>query len=282
VLQIAVLMACHNRRAKTLECLKCLTLAANKAAVTYRLYVFDDGSTDGTADAVRAQEPGAVILRGDGTFFWNRGMNRVFDAAMQDGFPAYLWLNDDTMLEPDAIAQILAVCEIAEEAVMVVGAVRDPESGRMSYGGNRRVDPLLRPFLCTRVEPNGLPQDVDVINGNVVFVPDSVARALGNLDPVFEHAMGDTDYSMRARQRGLRILQTGRYVGLCSPNPLKGTHQDNTFGVIERLRRVFSRKGLPWRSWLTLCRRHGGVLWPVHFAWAYTKVILGRGWFIDK
>jgi GT2 family glycosyltransferase len=275
-MKIAVLIACHNRRAKTLECLEHLAAAAENAEVQYRLYLFDDGSTDGTAVAVRAKEPDAVILTGDGSFFWNRSMNRIFEAAMQEGFAAYLWLNDDTMLEADAITQVLAAYHSAEEEVMVVGAVCDPETGQRTYGGNRRVDPFLRPFLCTRVEPNGTPQDVDVVNGNVFFVPDAIARVLGNLDPIFEHAMGDTDYSMRARKREMRILQTAGYVGSCSRNAVRGSHKDSTLNMSSRLQEVFSRKGLPLRSWLTMCWRHGGALWPVHFIWAYAKVILGR------
>jgi GT2 family glycosyltransferase len=274
--QIAVLMACHNRRETTLVCLKRLAAAAKNSSVRYRLYLFDDGSTDGTADAVRVQEPDAVVLTGDGTFFWNRSMSRVFESAMLEGFPAYLWLNDDTMLEPDAIKQILAASGSTKEDVMVVGAVRDPVTGHLTYGGNRRVDPRLRPFLCTRTEPNGTPQDVDVVNGNIFYVPDKIARRLGNLDPVFEHGMGDTDYSMRARKRGLRILLTAGYVGTCSHNHAKGTYKDSTLNVAGRLRKALSRKGLPWRSWLIMCWRHGGVLWPIHFVWAYAKIILAR------
>ena len=275
-IQIAVLMACHNRCAKTLECLNRLKSAADRAVLRYRLYLFDDGSTDGTADAVREQEPEAVILTGDGTLFWNRSMNRVFEAAMRAGFPAYLWLNDDTMLEPDSVIQLLEAYKSAEEDVIVVGAVRDPDSGQLTYGGGRRPHPYLRPFLCSRVELNDTPQEVDIMNGNVVFVPDAIARALGNLDPVFEHGMGDTDYSLRARRQGVRILQTAGCVGLCSHNPQQGTYKDQALCLSSRLRQVLSRKGLPWRSWFTICWRHGGVLWPVHFIWAYTKVILNR------
>jgi GT2 family glycosyltransferase len=276
ITQIAVLVSCHNRREKTLACLRCLASSAEHAAVRYRLYLFDDGSTDGTSDAVRAEEPDAVILTGDGSSFWNRSMNRAFESAMREGFSAYLWLNDDTMLELDAIQHILAAYYSAEEAVMVVGAVRDPDTGQGTYGGKRHANSRLRPFLATAVEPDGTPQDVDVVNGNVVLIPDAIARVVGNLDPVFEHAMGDTDYSMRARQLGLRILQTAVYVGTCSRNPASGTHKDVALDIRERVRQVFSRKGLPWRSWLTMCRRHGGMLWPVHFFWAYIKVILGR------
>ncbi|WP_162264486.1 glycosyltransferase family 2 protein [Thiobacillus denitrificans] len=270
-------MACYNRRAITVECLQHLAITAQRAGVDYQLFLFDDGSTDGTAEAVQSLLPDAAILRGDGSYFWNRSMNRAFDAAMQVGFPAYLWLNDDTMLQPDAFSLLLSARDsAAPDEAIVVGAISDPVNGRTTYGGARYVSPRIRPFLATVVHPGPQPQDVDVVNGNLVLVPDGIARKLGNLDPVFEHGMGDTDYSMRARKLGIRIVLTAGYVGVCSRNSLKGTHRDKALPLQQRLKQIFSRKGLPWRSWLTMCWRHGGMLWPVHFLWGYTKVILGR------
>lgn len=275
--QLAVLMACYNRRAITVECLEHLAITAQRAGVDYQLFLFDDGSTDGTAEAAQSLLPDAVILCGDGSYFWNRSMNRAFDAAMQVGFPTYLWLNDDTILQPDAFSLLLSARDsAAPDEAIVVGAVSDPVNHQTTYGGARYVSPRIRPFLCTVVHPAKRPQDVDVVNGNVVLIPDGIARKLGNLDPVFEHGMGDTDYSMRARKLGIRILLTAGYVGVCSRNSLKGTHRDRALPLQQRLKQIFSRKGLPWRSWLTMCWRHGGMLWPVHFLWGYTKVILGR------
>ena len=37
---------------------------------------------------------------------------------------------------------------------------------------------------------------------------------------------------------------------------------------------IRSRKGLPFRSWLHFTRRHGGLLWPLFFAWPYAKLPL--------
>lgn len=270
-------MACYNRRAKTVECLEHLAITARRAGIEYQLFLFDDGSTDGTTEAVQSLEPEAVILRGDGSFFWNRSMNRAFDAAMQAGFPAYLWLNDDTMLHSDAMGLLLSARDSSvPDGAIVVGAISDPEGGHTTYGGLCDVEPRFRPFLAKLLDPIDRPQAVDVMNGNVVLIPDSVARKLGNLDPVFEHGMGDTDYSKRARKLGIPVLLTAGYVGACSRNPLKGTHRDKALPLLQRIRQIFSRKGLPWRSWLTMCWRHGGVLWPVHFLWGYAKVILGR------
>ena len=38
----------------------------------------------------------------------------------------------------------------------------------------------------------------------------------GNIDPVFEHAMGDTDYALRAGAAGVPVYVASGYVGLCS------------------------------------------------------------------
>lgn len=276
-MKMAVLMACYNRCAKTVECLEHLAIAAKGTGVDYQLFLFDDGSSDGTAEAVQALEPNAVIIRGDGSNYWNRSMNRAFDVALKAGYPAYLWLNDDTMLKPYAFSMLLSALDsVAPDEAIVAGAISDPESGQTTYGGARYVSTRLRPFLATVVHPGTQPQMVDVVNGNVVLIPDGIARKLGNLDPVFEHGMGDTDYSMRARKLGLRILLSAGYVGTCSKNSAKGTHRDTALPLMQRVRQIFSNKGLPWRSWLTMCWRHGGVLWPVHFLWGYIKVFLGR------
>ena len=132
-----------------------------------------------------------------------------------------------------------------KEEVMVVGAVRDPETGQLTYGGNRRVDPSLRPFLCTRVEPNGSPQDVDVVNGNIFFVPDSIARAIGNLDPIFEHGMGDTDYSMRARKPGTAYFADCWLCWLLFAQSSTGTHKDGALAMTGRLQKCSRARVCP-------------------------------------
>jgi GT2 family glycosyltransferase len=276
-MRLSVLIACHNRREKTLECLRQLKLSAERADVDYQLVLFDDGSSDGTDVAVLEQEPAAIVLKGDGGYYWNRSMHAAFAHALNVGFSDYLWLNDDTILTHDAI-EILnnTVTSFPDRETIVVGAVKDPITGEISYGGGRRPDPFLRPFHYVMVEPTGQVENVDVINGNIVWVTDPVARRLGNLDPVFEHAMGDTDYSLRARKHGVRIVQTADYIGSCSRNSSENTYKDKRLSLHKRLQLIRTRKGLPPYSWFLICARHGGLLWPLHFIWAYLKVVLNR------
>ena len=279
-MRIVALLTSFNRKDKTLECLARLRAAADRAQVgPLRAILVDDGSTDGTAQAVSAQYPWVKVLRGDGSLFWNRGMHKAMAHALESAdFDALLWLNDDTFLYPDALVRMLAAESARTQAkpgrcgVVVVGATADRQTGALTYSGQVKVS-HWRPLKFSKVFSATEVVTCDTMNGNVVFLPRLVVMDVGNLDPVFEHAMGDIDYGLRARRRGHDIVVAAGFVGECSNNPI-GTHQDHRQPFSQRWRYMLSRKGLPWRSWLQLTRRHGGPAWPAHFVWPYLRLLL--------
>ena len=106
---IAVLMTCFNRREQTLRCLDLLFAQTELPRVRLEVFLVDDGSRDGTADAVRARFRSVHVIAGSGNLYWNGGMRVAFAEAMKRGFDLYLWLNDDTLLFPTALESMLAV-----------------------------------------------------------------------------------------------------------------------------------------------------------------------------
>jgi len=275
-LRLCALLTCFNRREKTLACLHALSASTDLTRVHVHAVVVDDGSTDGTAQAVRDRFPWVQVVEADGALFWCRGMHRAFDTALSTGFDFYLWLNDDTMLGPDALSRLLAsesaLRQRQSTPVIVVGTTVDAESGVVTYGGERRPS-RWKPLRVARVEPTDLAQRCDSMTGNIVLISSEAARRVGNLDPAFEHSMGDTDYALRAVKLGVQVWVDAGVHGTCSDNPSEGTWCDPTQPFALRWRDMMTRKGLPWRSWLTLTRRHAGLLWPLHFALPYAKVV---------
>ena len=274
---MCALLTCFNRRETTLECLRALGANQCRELVDLWAVLVDDGSNDGTAQAVRAEFPWVEVVTSSGNLFWCRGMHLAFETALRTGFDHYLWLNDDTMLWPDALARLLA-CEAqlrlhTDEPVIVVGSTADPVSGVCTYGGNRRPW-RLRPFSVERVVPTADAQRCDTLTGNIVLIPARAAQRVGNLDPAFEHAMGDTDYGLRARRCGVELWVAPQMHGSCADNPPAGTYLDASLPLAIRWRRMLHRKGLPWRSWLVFTRRHTGVLWPLYFVWPYAKLVV--------
>jgi len=67
-MDLAVLMAAHNRRDTTLLCLQRL-FDGRLDNVHLSVTLVDDGSNDGTADVIRLQFPSVAIINGDDTPF---------------------------------------------------------------------------------------------------------------------------------------------------------------------------------------------------------------------
>jgi len=277
--RLCALLACFNRREQTVACLRALAASVGLRGLQVRAVLVDDGSTDGTGQAVRDEFPWVQVVQADPSeeaLFWCRGMHRAFAVALETGFDHYLWLNDDTLLAPDALERLLAtevqLRRCLDADVIVVGSTTDSQTGRVTYGGERQPS-RWRPFRIERLQPREVAQACDSMTGNIVLITRHVARRVGNIDPAFEHSMGDTDYALRARQRGVQVWLAAGTHGTCSDNAPQGTWCDRSQPLSVRWRDMMTRKGLPWRSWLVLTRRHAGVLWPLHFAMPYAKVL---------
>jgi GT2 family glycosyltransferase len=275
--RIVAVLTCFNRKALTMACLEALQRSAQQAGAELAAVLLDDASPDETGDAVREHFPWVEVISGTGSLYWNRGMYVAFARALTRPADHYLWINDDTQLLPGALASLLAQAAELEQAqrrpVIMVGATAERHSGCVSYGG-RVAASRIRPFHYHLVWSEREPVPCQTIEGNCVLIPRQVAQRVGNLDPLYEHAMGDTDYGLRAAKAGFGLFVARGVVGYCAPNALGGTHFDRSLPLAARWKLMRSRKGLPVRSWLHFCRRHGGWLWPLHFAWPYAKLLL--------
>lgn len=278
---VCVIMACHNRREKTLACLRALTAQRLLAQVAIHALLVDDGSTDGTAEAVADAFPDVEILKGDGQLYWNGAMHRGLNAAMRGGYTFYVLLNDDTVLHTEAIDTVLSTYDQLVTGghvnSIVVGSVSDPATGEISYGGLRR-GPWWIPLRLARALPGAVPVQCDTFNANFVLIPASVAALVGNMDAAFTHASGDYDYGFRAQILGCRIWVAPGILGECQLNRGMGQWPDKTLPALVRWHRLLGPKGLPPREWLEFTRRHSGPFWPVFWINPYLRFWLRVLW----
>lgn len=137
--RIATLITCYNRKQKTLESLTALFSQSILTEISLSVYLVDDASTDGTAAAVKELYPQVIILKGDGTLFWNRGMRKAFAVALEQGYDYYLWLNDDTELYPNALLTLLQtsqqLTQQGEARAIVVGSTQILKVVKQPTGG---------------------------------------------------------------------------------------------------------------------------------------------------
>ena len=273
--RLAALMTCFNRRKQTLRCLENLFAQVKQRPFELSVILVDDGSSDGTADAVEAQYPAVSLVRGSGDLYWNQGMRLAFAHASRREFDGYLWLNDDTMLYPHAVSRLLDTLKQLEsknEIAIITGSTCDSANGGRSYGGFRWSDGWGRQLVPV-VPSSSEPVLCDTMNGNCTLVPRRVAKAVGNLDASFQHSFGDMDYGFRARALGFGVYVAPGYVGTCSDNPARGTWRDRNAGFRKRWRHLNSPKGSPFPEWSLYCHRHLGAWWPLYTVSPYVKTL---------
>ena len=144
MLEVAAILTCYNRRQKTLNCLSSLyTSLSSTQDVNLTVYLVDDGSTDQTSEVVSRQFPEVKIIQGSGNLYWSGGMRLGFGQAMKTGYDFYLWLNDDVILNPSAIKELLNSYQknfsLFGRECIVVGPLSTPHDAQAIYSGYRSV-----------------------------------------------------------------------------------------------------------------------------------------------
>jgi GT2 family glycosyltransferase len=279
--RIAVLMTCHNRREKTLTCLQALFAQRLPPLVSLVVYLVDDGSTDGTGDAVQEQFPNVEVLRENGNLYWCGGMRVAWTEAMKGDYDAYLWLNDDTLLLNGAIEVILSTAHEIRNTEgrdgIVVGSCKDPHTGVHTYGGYvKRDKSSCLPDMP--LPPGNKVLPCDTINANLVLIPRAVFVSIGNFSSEYTHAFGDVDYGMRARQKGIPIYVAPGHLALCAYNNRVRPWTDPSVPIKKRWADMKGPLGLPPKQWYIYVKRHTGVMWPIYFLKPIVRLILPHLW----
>jgi GT2 family glycosyltransferase len=280
-LRVAALLTCFNRRDTTLACLARLYAQTALDDVELATYLVDDGSSDGTGAAVRHHYPQVNVLQGDGKLFWCGGMRLAWEEAFKGEYDHYLWLNDDTMLYPDALQRILATADRMGNGegrgLIVVGSTQDPTTGESTYGGIVKQSRIS--VLFELVEPRSEPVRCETFCGNCVLVPGAVAQRLGNLSRSFTHQLGDFDYGLRAAAAGVACWVAPGHVGTCSAHEIAGSHLDATLPLRDRVPLMRRPSGPPpVREWMIFMKRHSGWRWPLYAGRALVRGVFPRLW----
>lgn len=245
---IAVILTVHNRKDKTLECLRSLFKEPNK----FEVFLTDDGCTDGTREAVFKNFPQVHLIDGDGEMYWNRGMYIAFEQASYGDFDYYLWLNDDTLFVPNFIQRLLD-CSISEKNMAIIcGATIDNENSKnVTYGGYTKV---VKPLPLSSQK-----QRCYFASGNILLIPRYVFMQVGLNDFRFRHALGDFDYEGRANKLGIKVIQAPHYLGYCERHCSIPKWRDANYSFKQRLEQLYSPTGRNPYEFIYFDLRHNGL-----------------------
>jgi GT2 family glycosyltransferase len=273
---IAVLLTTFNRRQKTLACLNSLMTQQLPEGVRIKIFLTDDASKDGTADAVRQYAPHAEVYHGTGNLYWAGGMRHTWRKALHSGAEFYLLLNDDTTLFPYAVSELLqtSLADAGAPAI-AVGSTCDESSGSISYGGWKLRSKWL--WKSERVQAEQEVAECDFANANIMLVPQGVVDKIGILADHFTHSLADYDYTLKARKAGFKVQVAPRFLGHCSDDHGNNWKPQCT-SLKERIHYLRSPKGLAYKEYLKFIGDHFPLSYPSAFCKLWMKTLFPVLW----
>lgn len=229
MINIAIIITCFNRKEKTTRCLESLFASETRynathgnSTISLSIFLTDDASSDGTAEAVKSVCYGHElrIIQGNGHCYWAGGMRMAWSEALKEPekWDFYGLVNDDTYAYYDAFDTLLSTHEFAMQHYgsggIYSGITCDTtDKKRITYGGYVWTNYLLGKDRL--LKPTGTPQMADKANCNLTLVHNSVVEAIGIFWHGYQHGAADYDYSMTARKRGIPVLVTAKVAGEC-------------------------------------------------------------------
>lgn len=212
---VSVVIVNFNTRERTLECLRSLV---DQSIEGLDIVLVDNGSMDGSAEAVRAACPAVTVIEAHENLGFARGVNRGVAASTGE---YVLLLNPDTTVLPGSLESLVRF------------AVEHPEHG--VYGGRTlRPDGRLDPSSCwgaptlwslfcfatglsTLLKGSGVfdpeslgrwqrdtVKEVAIVTGCLLLVRRDVWHGIGGMDELFFLYGEDAEFSLRAARLGHR------------------------------------------------------------------------------
>lgn len=199
--RLHILLPVHNRCATTLRCVEALRGQTWGRA---HLVLVDDGSTDGTAGAVRKLWPEVEVLTGAGKWWWagalQQGCLHLARTGAAEG-DVVLLLNDDVTLAPEFLAR--AMTEFGERpGTLLLARQVDARTGaELDHGGGVQAD--LREL---RFVPAARPEDINCLPTRGLFLRWGDLRRLGGFRPDWlPHYLSDYEFTLRAHAAGCEL-----------------------------------------------------------------------------
>lgn len=224
----ALVIPVHNRRETTLRCLRSLR-RIDRSGLEVKIFVIDDGSTDGTSEAIRKEFPEVELITGDGSLHYAAGTNRGIERALAWNPDFVVTMNDDAVYHEDFLQRLIATAQ--ENPRSIVGALLllwdEPHKVfQVAPKWHTLQGGWTFPMDLTAFTVSEQPFTVESIVGNCVMFPVDAIREVGLMDEKnFPHGWGDAQYIMSMRKAGWNLFVDPRSLVWCEPNtnpkPLK-------------------------------------------------------------
>ena len=215
--RVDVLVVTWNTAHLTAQALRRL-LDTDQGAVTLRVLVHDNASSDGTPDVLATEVPEAEVVVGTDNLGFAGGVNLLLTRATA---PWLLVLNSDAWPDPGAVGRLVETARQHPDAALVAPRLESPDgvlelsafaapSVTTAWAMALDAARWARGWSARRLLPGAwghdVPRDVDWTVGAAWLLVREAVEAVGELDTSFFMYGEDVEYCLRLRRAGWRVL----------------------------------------------------------------------------
>jgi GT2 family glycosyltransferase len=219
-IKIGIVTPVHNRRDLTLLCLRSIGRLESDGLDIFTIIV-DDGSTDGTSEAIANEFPDVQVIRADGTLWFTEGTNVGVRAALERNPDYILMINDDQVFDCRSLIFMVETAEAHRRAIVgsilllwdqphkifQTSPIWKTMKGGWQHWSNQTVWTI----------PDK-PWEVQLIVGNCLLVSADAIRQCGLMNSTRYPNFGDAEYTPRLKRGGWKLLIDPRARVFCQPN----------------------------------------------------------------
>ena len=209
--QIFILILNWNGKEDTAECLESLKEIDYP---NFEIFVIDNHSSDNSVEYLERRYPNVTIIENETNFGFAEGNNIGIRRAMDDGADYVLLLNNDTIVDPNFLTELVDHAERhhntgfagpkiyfqnyagRSDIIYSAGALFDLNKGISSSIGWGEID--QRQYEETR--------EVDSLSGCCLLVRKRLINDVGLLDPAFFTYWEEADWCIRGHKAGYSSL----------------------------------------------------------------------------
>ena len=247
---VACIVVNYNGRELTLD------TVASLLAMDYpefRVVVVDNGSTDGSHDAVREAQPEVVALRVEVNRGIAHGLNEGIRWALDRRFDYLLLLNNDIEAHASMLTELVRVAE-ADPSIGCVGPKTyywaDRERLWSAGGVIRFRESVTRERGMGELDRGQYDRDQEMpyVNGCAMLVRRQAQQEAGLWDPVYYVGIEDADWCMRMKRLGYRCYYAHRALLWHRVSPTVGGYKPGRTFQTGRGSAMFVRRfASPWQ-----------------------------------
>lgn len=232
---IYILLPVHNRRELTQRFIACLLA---QTYTEYRLILVDDGSTDGTADMVRASLANTTVLEGDGQLWWAGSLQKGLDWLKQSRIAdddLVLFINDDVQFASDYLATAVELMNTGG-VQLLLSRLRDEGSPEVHESG------VNADLARMSFRPAADASEINCLSTRGLFCFWREVKRIGDFYPrLLPHYLSDYEYTIRAHRLGIACVTSARLY-LTQNRDATGYRDLSAEGFWRFIQRYFSKK----------------------------------------